>query len=330
LRFQLETMTSPTHEVREPISAVGPDGSRAVLLYSYFTYMTFEVLLFLPPLREKVLVVSLNLLACATVYVLEKSAATGRSRFLYVARDWLPCILILVAYREAGLLFTPDPSHRLDYIFIRWDEVILRNSWVTGALSLGSPWLQRYLEFSYFLCYPVVPLGVATLYLARASVAPGETFPRPGAGSPASAPMNRGATNHRYRSPVEHYWTAVLMAALTCYVLFPLFPLTPPRELFHDLPGPYGASGLRGLNHWLLDHYAVGASLFPSGHVAAATAAALVIRRHAPLVGLVFLLVALSIALATIYGRYHYAADALAGTLVGIAGFLVSQALNRR
>lgn len=309
-------MTSPTHEVREAISAGRPDGCRAVLLYSYFTYMTFEVLLFPLPFREKVLVVGLNLLACATVYVLERSAATGRSRFLNVARDWLPCVLILVAYREAGLLFIPDPSHRLDYIFIRWDEVILRNSWVTSALSLGSPWLQRYLEFSYFLCYPVVPLGVATLYLARQHLAPGLSL--------APAPMNRDAANHCYRSPVEHYWTAVLIAALTCYVLFPLFPLTPPRELFHDLPGPYGASGLRGLNHWLLDRYAVGASLFPSGHVAAATAAALAIRRYAPRAGLVFLLVALSIALATVYGRYHYAADALAGIVIGVAAFVLA------
>ena len=315
-------MESPPHEGRRPAS-VGRPSLPAVLLYCYFSYMAVEAFLFPLSLRQRALVLGLNLLACATVLMLERNAATRHSRFLAVVRDWLPCILILVAYREAGLLFLPDPSHRLDHIFIRWDAMLLRNPWVTSALTMGSPWLQRYLEFSYFLCYPVVPLGVATLYLTRQHVAPGGTCPDT-VGSPANAPMNRGATGRRLVSALEHYWTAVLIAALTCYVLFPLFPLTPPRELFHDLPGPHGASGLRGLNHWLLNRYAVGASLFPSGHVASATAAALVIRRYVPRAGSVFLIVAISIALATIYGRYHYAADALAGAVVGLAAYLVS------
>jgi membrane-associated phospholipid phosphatase len=310
-------MTSPEIEARQFVSETRPI-LPAVLLYCYFTYMTVEVLLFPLSIRERTIVVILNLLACATVLMLEGNVASHRSRFLVVVRDWLPCILILVAYREAGLLFVPDPSHRLDYVFIRWDEMILRNTWVTSVLAAGFPWLQRYLEFAYFLCYPVVPLGVATLYLTRQAGRAGTDD----AATPVPA--------HRYDSPLEHYWTTVLIAALTCYVLFPLFPLTPPRELFHDLPGPQGASGLRGLNHWLLSHYAVGASLFPSGHVAAATAAGLAIRRYAPRAGLVFLFVAASIALATIYGRYHYAADALAGAVVGVAAYAVSCYLARR
>jgi len=316
-------MTSRTHEARQPASDMRSD-LPAVLFYCYFTYMTVEVFLSPLSLRERALVLGLNLLACATVFMLERNAATRRSRFLAVVRDWLPCILILVAYREAGLLFLPDPSHCLDHIFIRWDAMLLRNPWVTAALTVGSPWLQRYLEFSYFLCYPVVPLGVATLYLTRQHVAP-----VPPAG-PANAAPKSGATGRRLVSALEHYWTTVLIAALTCYVLFPLFPLTPPRELFHDLPGPHGASGLRGLNHWLLNRYAVGASLFPSGHVASATAAALVIRRYVPRAGSVFLIVAISIALATIYGRYHYAADALAGAVVGLAAYLVSCRVSGR
>jgi len=303
-------MTSPEIEARQSASGMRPS-LPAVLLYCYFTYMTVEVLLFPLSIGEQALVVVLNLLACATLLMLERNAASHRSRFLAVVRDWLPCILILVAYREAGLLVIPDPSHRLDYVFVHWDQMLLNNSWVTSALAVGSPWLQRYLEFAYFLCYPVVPLGVATLYLTRR-------------GSDSLLSPSRDT------SAVEHYWTAVLMAALTCYVLFPLFPLTPPRELFHDLPGPQGAPGLRGLNHWLLNRYAVGASLFPSGHVASATAAALAIRRYAPRAGLVFLLVAASITVATVYGRYHYAADALAGAVVGVTAYLVSCRITRR
>jgi len=316
-------MTSLKIAPRQLVSVTRPS-LPALLFYGYFTYMTVEVFLFPLSIRERTIVVILNLLVCATILALERTVESQRSRFLAVVRDWLPCILILVAYREAGLLFFPDPSHRLDHVFIRWDEVLLNNSSVASTLAMGYPWLQRYLEFAYFLCYPVVPLGVATLYLARNGNHRGT------AGATASDRRSDSALRERGNSSaIEHYWTAVLIAALTCYVLFPLFPLTPPRELFHDLPGPGGASGLRGLNHWLLNRYAVGASLFPSGHVAAATAAALAVRRHAPRAGLVFLLVAVSIALATVYGRYHYAADALAGAVVGLTAYRASCHLTR-
>jgi membrane-associated phospholipid phosphatase len=181
--------------------------------------------------------------------------------------------------------------------------------------------LQRYLEFAYFLCYPSVPLGIGALYLAR-RVAPGFT--------PTCTVLKGGGIERRYKLAIEQFWTTVLLAVLTCYVLFPFFPLTPPRELFHDLPGPQVAPLLRGMNHWILGRYAVGASLFPSGHVAAVTAMALAIRAYLPRAGILFMVLAVSIALATVYGRYHYAADALAGGLVGITAFVISRALRQR
>lgn len=65
------------------------------------------------------------------------------------------------------------------------------------------------------------------------------------------------------------------------------------------------------------------ANTFPSGHVAAATACALILLRVAPLwVGLVFLFLAISIALAAVLGRCHYAADAILGALVALIAHL--------
>jgi membrane-associated phospholipid phosphatase len=304
--------------IKEGLGSVpaGRVGFPAILLLAYFAYMTLAVLLFPLSVRERAIVAVLNLLVGGTVLALEGHARAGRSRFLAVLRDWLPSILILVAYREAGLLVVPDPTHRWDHLFIRWDEALLGNPWVARALAAASPWLGPYLEFSYFLCYPVVPLGVATLYSRLRDVTPHVRL--------SQATLKDRAPELPDGSAVVHYWSAVLLAGLTCYVLFPFFPLTPPRELFPDFPGPQPASALRGLNHWLLDRYAVGACLFPSGHVAAVSAAALVIRRYAPRAGGVFLLVAVSIAAATVYGRYHYTADAVAGAAVGLASYFVS------
>jgi len=210
---------------------------------------------------------------------------------------------------------------------------------VLAVLSFSSPWLQRYLELAYLFCYPSVPLALGSLYLARrfavtaVSARPDVTGDRRhesvAVGAASEHLPDTALIERRYRLAINHFWTAALMAAFTCFLLFPFFPLTPPRELFHDLPGPRVAPLLRGLNHWILGRYAVGASLFPSAHVATVTAAALAIRTYLPRVGMAFVILAGSIALATVYGRYHYAADALAGILVGLAAFLVSNRIHR-
>ncbi len=235
----------------------------------------------------------------------------GKSELLRIIRDWFPAIIILLAYREAGLFGLPDPGHRLDYLFVGWDRVLLQNRWVLVVLQLAAPWLQRYLEFCYSLCYPLVPLGLGALCLF------GE-WPRRGVGSSFDAAR-----------VVDHFWTTVLLALFTCYALFPLFPSTPPRLLFHDLPGPAVAPLFRKVNFWILGRYGIQSSVFPSGHVAAVTATALAVRAHWPRVGIVFAIAAVSITLATVVGRYHYAADAVAGALIGVAAFLVSSRVHK-
>jgi membrane-associated phospholipid phosphatase len=310
------------------------------LLLGFFAYTTVASCIFPLVLRQRLALVGLNLLVCTVVLLLSRYDVEQRRPFLALVRDWLPCVLILVAYRESGLFFVPDPAHRLDYLFVRWDDVLLKNPWVLAVLSFCSPWLQRYLELSYLFCYPSVPLALGSLYLARqfavaaAGARPDVIGDRQHASAAVAAvsepPPDTTLIERRYRLAINHFWTAALLAAFTCFLLFPFFPLTPPRELFHDLPGPRVASLLRGLNHWILGRYAVGASLFPSAHVATVTAAALAIRTYLPRVGVAFLLLAGSIALATVYGRYHYAADAVAGVLVGLAAFLVSRRTHRR
>jgi len=263
--------------------------------------------------QERLTLLGLNLATSVLIILLARFGRAERSKLLVTLRDWLPCFLILLAYRESGLFFRPDPTHHLDYLFVSLDDALLKNPWVEGFLELSSPWFQRYLEFAYFLCYPLVPLGLAALYLP---------------GRKQASPVNSGEPKNSNHSAIDHFWTAVLLAALSCYVVYPFFPLTPPRELFNDLPGPAVAPLIRKTNFWLLGQYGVGASLFPSGHVAATTAMALALRKYVPRIGAIFLIAAASIALATVYGRYHYAADALAGLIVGWAAAFIANRLH--
>lgn len=275
---------------------------------AFFACMTLAAGWFDLAARELWIIGALNTVTAATLWALSRNAR--RAHWLAVTRDLLPAVLILLAYRESGLLLRPDPFHHLDGIFIPWDRLLLQNEFVRAVLEAGAPWLQHYLEFAYLLCYPLVPLGFAAIYLA----------PRRSRSSEPAAPGRRA---------IDDFWTTVLLATLFCYAIYPFFPLTPPRVLFHDVPGPHIEPLLRKWNFWLLDHYSVQACIFPSGHVAAVTAVALAVRKHAPRLGTLFLFLAASVALATVYGRYHYAADAVAGALVGIAAHRISRRLQR-
>jgi membrane-associated phospholipid phosphatase len=235
-----------------------------------------------------------------------------RSELFATIRDWFPALLILLAYRESGLLFFSGSTHRLDYLFERWDRALLGSRWVLGALAFCAPWLQRYLEFSYLLCYPLVPMGLGALYALR-------QWPRRASGGQFDADR-----------AIDRFWTTVLLAQFTCYALFPLFPSTAPRTFFHDLPGPHVQPFFRQMNLWILGRYGIQSSVFPSGHVAAVTATALSVRASWPRAGVVFALAAASIAVSTVIGRYHYSADALAGALIGVAAFLVSSRVHQQ
>ena len=247
--------------------------------------------------------------------------AGGRSEFLAVVRDWFPAAVILLAYREAGVLVTPDPAHHLDFLFVGWDHALLENPQVVAALWFLSPWIGRVLELCYSLCYPLVPFGLGALYALS-------EWPRLGVGAALDAGGPDGA---RWRDrAVDRFWTTVLLALFICYVLFPLFPSMPPRLLFHDSPLPAIQPLFRRVNFWILGRYGIDSSVFPSGHVAAATATALAVRAEWPRAGIPFTILAIGVGLATVVGRYHYAADAAAGALLGLAAYLVARRIHSR
>jgi membrane-associated phospholipid phosphatase len=220
-------------------------------------------------------------------------------------RDWLPCFLIILAYRESAMFSAPQPLHPLNGIFERWDLGLLANAGVRSFQAAASPWLNDYLELAYLLCYPVVPLGFAVVYL-----------------------HSRGLGVQTAERMLDRFWTGVLLALLTCYALFPLFPLMTPRLLFRDLAAADSHSALHRLNLWLLGHFAGAGGVFPSGHVAGATAIALSVWKQSRGWGAAFIIVAASIALATVTERYHYTADVVAGMLIA-AGAVSAAGLLR-
>ncbi len=292
-------------------------------LLAFFAALLFASFLLPLPCTSRMILATVNVLVGGLLAVLGNDNLTGRNRAAATLRDWLPALLILLAYRESGLFIKTDPAHRLDHLFIVWDRWLLHSRWVEGVLEACKPWPEHYLELCYLLCYPLVPLGFAALYWARPSVASERGLG--GKSCEVKIPHPQATLEPMF----DRFWTTVVLATLFCYAIYPVFPLTPPRLLFNDIPGPPVPPLLRHVNLWILNRLSVQVCVFPSAHAASVTATALAVRAYMPRLGILFCIGALSVAAATVYGRYHYTADAIAGVLVGIAAFVASSRIHK-
>src|SRR5271169_1137647 len=168
------------------------------IILAFFAYIAFAAIAFHLAARDFGMIMALNAVILATLMALRRNRK--RAPWLAAAADLFPALLILVAYRESGLLLTPDPAHHLDRVFIQWDRVLLQSQFVHAVLQAGAPGLQHYLELAYLLCYPLVPLGVAAIHFATQRSAPND---------PAA----------RAERAMDEFWAAVLLATLFCYAV---------------------------------------------------------------------------------------------------------------
>jgi membrane-associated phospholipid phosphatase len=120
---------------------------------------------------------------------------------------------------------------------------------------------------------------------------------------------------------------------LGAYALFPFFPSQPPRLLFPDVGAPTITTVVRRLNLAILNKATIHVAVFPSAHVSSTFSAAWALflsipdRRQWAWIVLIY---ACSVSIATIYGRYHYAADVVSGFAVSLVAGMVGLLLARR
>jgi len=209
-----------------------------------------------------------------------------------VVRDWLPLLATLVAYREMDW-FTGPKRGSLERAWIGWDRWLLDTAGLRAAIESTGAILPGYLELCYLLVYAVAPVALAILFL------------------------------NDCRAHLDRLWLAYLAATLGCYALFPYFPSDPPRIVWPNQDLPSVTTLMRSVNLAIVGGYGIHSSVFPSAHVASAFGAAwglLATLERRRWIGWGMAFYGLSVAIATVYGRYHYAADAGAGMVMSLLG----------
>jgi len=261
--------------------------SSEILLILYFLYAATLTLGFRLPVASVVKAWTLLMAACLFLAALARHSG-GRSAW----RDWAPPLVLLGAYRELELFARSRPGRPLENGWQALDRVLLNECHVRGAIE-GAGWLlPLYLELTYLLVYGIGFFLMLVVYRARR------------------------------RAIADRVLFVYLLGALLAYAIIPFFPSAPPRSLFSD-SGPQVMTPLRRLNLMIVNDAGVHTGVFPSAHVSSAFSAAwalllLVRERRKEAWGM--LLYAVSVSVATVYGRYHYAVDAAAGFAVSLVG----------
>jgi membrane-associated phospholipid phosphatase len=251
------------------------------LILGYFFYVAILAVFFFAPFKAIAL--------AAAVSVVMLLLARSKS----VTRDLAPLGFTLAAYREMNWFTPAVRDHHLEKVWIVWDRRLLDDFHLRAAVESLGALIPSYFEMCYFLVYGVSPAAIALLFLY-----------------------------HR-RARANDFWLAYLAGTLGAYAMFPFFPSEPPRTVFagHDLP--HLITALRRLNLWILGGYGIHSSVFPSAHVSSVLSAAWGLRAaipERPWIARTFIIYGVSVAIATVYGRYHYATDAVAGVVISLLG----------
>jgi membrane-associated phospholipid phosphatase len=119
----------------------------------------------------------------------------------------------------------------------------------------------------------------------------------------------------------NHYWTMVLAADLGAFAPLSVFQTRPPW-LVESKP-VLADSAVHRLTSYFVENATIRVNTFPSGHVAVSLAIAAALVDRLPVTGAILFVLALSVSLGAIVGRYHYVIDILTGAVLAAAVCLV-------
>lgn len=243
------------------------------------------------PLRQRWIVTALAAFAAVVIAAIHTIRPSLSADQFAVFLDAITVALFLVPYWQTGQFFL-GPNQKAQARLLAIDQRLLPRASATSGTGRNP--IGLLLEMAYLSCYPLVPLGLTAVYAFG------------------------------LRDKVNGFWLVLLIATYICYTLTPFVPAFPPRSLIREAPAQQAPVTNKGrlFNRWILQHGSIHAISFPSAHVASAFAIALVLLYYAPLIGIVFLAIAIMISLGAVIGRYHYALDVILGAVTALIVFL--------
>ncbi len=215
-------------------------------------------------------------------------AEKNPSKVIHFFRTFYPGFLLGLMWSELDNLIT--------MMFPYWanEMVVGLDKWIFGVhptvwlQRLYTPWLTELMNFFYCSYYFFIPVGGLSLYLKG-----------------------------RQREAFGFLFLTFFPYCIS-FLLFLFFPAEGPWVILKGLHTVEPKGFLfQNLNEYMQGGGSIRGGCFPSSHVAGAFAMAWATLKYQPRLGIIFMIFAIGINLATVYCTYHHAVDGIAGMLLG-------------
>lgn len=269
--------------------------------FAYFLWLNSMIAVFHRHIPHAGRYISLHFAILGAVVALAWSASRFSQPILRFVRDWYPLPLFIFSFEELqGLVHMIFPGW-FDRYLIQFDfnfAGVHPSVWLN---QFSSPSLNDFMQFAYMTYFLYLVILPAILWTSR----------------------DRPA-----------FWTVMVSTAVahdSVYAVSVLLPVESPYYSLAHLQTEPLIGGVFTATIGLVEHFGrVHGAAFPSAHVAGSTVALLAARRYRLWLFWIFLPFYISMCVATVYGRYHYVADVLAGIAVGATGWAAGQWLLER
>ncbi len=238
---------------------------------------------------------ALHFAVVAAIVGLTAAAQGKESGAIHFCYRWYPQLCFLLFFEEVGILAHFIQPLWLDRFLIAFDCRLFGTHPTVWLQRYSRPWLTEIMQAFYFSYYLMLPSVGGFLYLRK-----------------------------RWRE-FEKAMCATALGYSLCYVIFYLFPVEGP---YHTLVALHQTSLDGGFFAALMDlverYGRVQGGAFPSAHVVGTLVPWLAARQHARKLAWGMTPFVVGVLLSTVYGRYHYVADVLAGLAVGVTAWIMT------
>ncbi|HKS83482.1 MAG TPA: phosphatase PAP2 family protein [Candidatus Acidoferrales bacterium] len=278
--------------------AVRACGAFEWVTFIYFAWLSAILLFCHRNLAHPFRGFALHAVIAVAILGLARAAARSQNSVLQFARHWYPLPLYLFLFEELGGLVHAIFRGWLDRYFLEFDFNLGGVQPSLWLARYANPALNDFMQFAYMTYFLYLVILPAILYANRERLA---------------------------------YWTVMVSTAIahySVYVLAILIPVESPHFSLASLHAKPLSGGVCTALINLIEHFGrVHGAAFPSAHVAGSMVAILASWRYRRWLFWVCLPFFVCMCVATVYGRYHYVADVLAGLAVGSIGFVLGSCL---
>ena len=220
---------------------------------------------------------------------------------LHFARSWYPLPLYIFFFEELQSLVHVFFSRWFDRYLIAFDFNFAQVHPSVFLAQFATPALNDAMQFCYMTYFLFLVLLPAILYVQQERRA---------------------------------FWTTMTATALahySVYVMALLFPIESPYFSLASLNTNPLVGGPFTATIELVEHFGrVHGAAFPSAHVAGSMVAVCALHRYRPRLFYACFPFFIGMCISTVYGRYHYVADVLAGIALGALAWLTADFLMAR